>query len=180
MTGVEAAEKDANAAEATQQVVIKAAVEAAVEEEVEAEVEAKRKAEALIDDELLTSDSDSSEVNDITFTGRVSPSARPVTPEVTAEATRKRTYTLVHRTPDKPQAAPAVVLLTPSNTITSNAQVLTTTPPGAHEVPVSTAPARLDGRIRREGKNHEYIRAMAIERGRERGGRGGRGGRGRA
>jgi hypothetical protein len=78
-------------------------------------------------------------------------------------------------TPDKPRTAP-VAPATPSNLITSEAQDIRSVPLEAHELPASTAPARLDGRVRQEGKNSEYIRAMAIERGRGRGGRG-RGGR---
>jgi hypothetical protein len=95
--------------------------------------------------------------------------ARPITLEtVEAEVTRKRTYTLVMRTPDQPRAAPA--------SIASEAPDLYLAPLEAHELPASTALAMLDRRVRREGKNSEYIRVMAIERGRGRGGRG-RGGR---
>jgi hypothetical protein len=178
MTGAEAAEKDANAAEATQQAAAQAAAQAVVEAVIEAEAEAKRKAEAAIDDELLTLALRSVRVTEVLFTTPISPPretlARPITPEATAETTRKRTHTLVYRTPDKPRAAP-VGPTTPLNTIVSEAQVIYTTSSKAHELPASTAPARLDGRIRREGKNSEYVRAIAIERGRGRGGRGGQG-----
>jgi hypothetical protein len=135
--------------------------------------------EATIDDELpagidtaaAESDSESSarEVNEVVFAMPISPT-RPITPEV-LQANRKRPFTLVMRTPDKPRAAP-VAPTTPSIPITSEAQGLHLTPLKPVEIPVSTAPARLDGRTRREGKNSEYIRAMMIERGRGRGGRG--------
>jgi hypothetical protein len=145
LTGAEAAEKDANAAEAAE------AAEAA-------KGRAVQEAETAIDDELLagieaaaaaesSSESSASEVAEIVFTTPISP------------LQRKRTHTLVMRTPDKPRAT----LFVP------------TTPTESIELPVSTAPARLDGRARREGKNAEYIRAIDIVRGRGRGGRGGHG-----
>jgi hypothetical protein len=96
-----------------------------------------------------------------------------ITPE--AEAARKRSFTLVHRTPDKPRAAP-VAPTTPSAAILCEASPVALTPQELVEIPASTAPARLDGRPRREGKNSVYEKVMAIERGRGRGGRGGRGG----
>jgi MULE transposase domain len=162
LTGAEAAVKDADKQEkeeARLQTIVKAAEDA-------------------IDDELLASDSasEASEVAEVVFSTRVSPPRRPSTPEAEVEvALRKRTHTLVMRTPDKPRPAP-VAPATPSNLITSEAQDLHSVPLEAHELPASTAPARLDGRVRREGKNSEYVRAMAIERGRGRGGCG-RGGR---
>jgi hypothetical protein len=171
MTGAEAAEKDADKQEKVE------------EQRVKEKAELQRIAEAAIDDELLTGmpedeeneedEEDNSEVaNEIVFATPISPprglilppSGRPITPE----NTRKRTLTLVHRTPDKPRAAP-VEPRTPSTSSTSKAQELPPTPP---EAPASTAPARLDGRPRREGKNSEYNRAIVIERGQERGGRG--------
>jgi hypothetical protein len=160
LTGTEAAVKDADKQEkeeARLQIIVKAA-------------------EAAIDDELLASDSasEASEVAEVVFSTRVSPLRRLTTPE-TEVALRKRTHTLVMRTPDKPRPAP-VAPSTPSNLIVSEVQDLHPVPLESHELPISTAPARLDGRVRREGKNSEYIRAMAIERGRGRGGRG-RGGR---
>lgn len=158
MTGAEAAEKDANKAEAI------------------------AKAYTTTNDELLTSDSEASDVLEELFSTQISPPrvsmlppARPTTPQE-ATPSRKRAFTLVMRTPDKPRAAP-VFPTTPLKAITSEAQILNPTPPDPLEIPASTAPARLDGRTRREGKNSEYIRAMTIERGR---GYGGRGGRGRA
>lgn len=152
MMGAEAAERDANAAEAIQNRAMK---EKEAQEQIQLTVEETETTmaavEAVIDDELLASDSESSEINEVIFATPVSPLVRPSTPDIS----RKRTLTLVMRTPDAPRAAPVAP-----------------TPPEAHEIPASTAPARLDGRRRREGKNSEYIRAMAIERGRGRGGRG--------
>jgi hypothetical protein len=169
MTGAEAAEKDADKAEAT----------AKAEEELQLQgtaEEAARAAETAIDDELLAgiegaaefsdSESGASEVTEIVFATPISPLARPITP-----GARKRTHTLVMRTPDKPRAAPVPLTLSAS---ISEAHGLYPTPLEPAEMPANTAPARLDGRKRREGKNSEYIRAMAIERGRGRGGRGGR------
>ena len=164
MTGAEAAEKDADRVEATQKVAEQAWLQRAAEE-------------AAIGDELLTgiaaaddstSESSASEVDEVVFATPMSPPQA-----VTPEASRKRTLTLVMRTPDKPRKAPT----RPSTPTASEAQMLHSTPLEPTEPPASTAPARLDGRTRREGKNTAYIRAMAIERGR---GRGGRGGSGRA
>jgi hypothetical protein len=132
-------------------------------------------------------DSDHSSVREVVFSTPISPSrgtmlppARPTTPEAEAEAEaeagRKRSFTLVHRTPEKPREAP-VAPTTPLNRIAREISPVTTTPPAPAEIPASTAPARLDGRERRTGKNSRYDEAMAIERGRGRGGRGGRGGR---
>jgi hypothetical protein len=175
LTGAEAAVKDADKAE----------VEVKAREQAEAEVRAiaARAAETVAVDEAIwaegqtSSDSDSDiehggEVAEVLFTTPMSPPrqqqqlmlplARPSTPE----ASRKRTLTLVDRTPDKPRAPPPTV------------QDLAAEPAKAQEEVASTAPARLDGRPRREGKNTEYNRAMAIERGRGRGrGRGRRGGK---
>ena len=67
-------------------------------------------------------DSDHSSVREVVFSTLISPSrgtmlppVRPTTPE--AEATRKRSFTLVHRTPEKPREAP-VAPTTPLNTMT--------------------------------------------------------------
>jgi hypothetical protein len=162
MTGAEAAVHDADRHEAA----IKKA---------EAEAEAK------IDDDLLAglgSDEDDnsnhSEVREVIFstlisppraTGIMLPPPRPTTPEVG----RKRSFTLVHRTPEEPRAAPAAV--------TRETSPVPLTPQEPVEIPLSTAPARLDGRERREGKNKRYTEAITIERGQGRGAR--RGGRGR-
>jgi hypothetical protein len=86
---------------------------------------AKEAAEVTIDDEMLASidaaaeslsESNASEVNEVVFTklispprGTIVPSAIPVTPV----ASRKRTLTPVHHTPDKPRTAP-VLPTTPS------------------------------------------------------------------
>ena len=91
------------------------------------------------------------------------PPARPTTPE--AEVGRKRLFTLVHRTPEKPREAP-VVNTTLLNTFAREASPVTATTPAPAEIPASTAPVRLDGRTRREGKNTRYNEAMTIERGR--------------
>jgi hypothetical protein len=135
--------------------------------------------ETAINDELLTginaaaeestSESNASEVAEVIFTGRISPLVKAYTPEV--EALRKRTLTLVMRTPDKPRAPPVAPTMISTST-TFEAQSLHYTPLQPTELPASTAPARLDGRTRREGKNSVYMRAIAIERGRGRGGRG--------
>jgi hypothetical protein len=101
------------------------------------------------------------------------PPARPTTPG-TVDTTRKRTYTLVYRTPDKPQAA-LVAPRTPFVSITSEHIQVATSPSTLPGEPTGTALARLDRRPRREGKNSVYNEAMAIERGRGRGSRGGRG-----
>lgn len=171
MTGAEAAERDADAAEAIKNRAMK---EKEAQEQIQCTVEETdttiAAVEAVIDDELLASDSEASEIAEVIFATPVSPLARPSTPDIS----RKRTLTLVMRTPDVPRAAP-VAPTTPLDTIVSKAQDFHSSPLEAHEIPASTAPARLDGRQRREGKNSEYIRAMAIERGRGRGGRGGRG-----
>jgi len=166
MTGREAAERDADKAEAAQ-------------------MKAEKEKEAEINDKMLAGvtsekedDSDYSLVKEIVFSTLISPSrgtmlppVRPTTPE--AEVTRKRSFTLVHRTPEKPREAP-VAPTTPSNTITRETSPVTATPPAPAEIPASTAPARLDGRERRAGKNAAYLEAIAIERGRGRGrGRGG-------
>jgi hypothetical protein len=172
MTGREAAERDADKAEAAQ-------------------MKAEKEKEADIDDEMLAGvtsekedDSDDSvdSVREVVFStlispprGTMLPPVRPITPE--AGAARKRSFTLVHRTPEKPRDAP-VAPTTPSNTTSREASPVTITPPAPAEIPVSTAPARLDGRERRAGKNAAYLEAIAIERGRGHGrGRGlGRGG----
>jgi hypothetical protein len=111
--------------------------------------------------------SDHSSVRDVVFStlispprGTMLPPARPTTPE--AEVGRKRLFTLVHRTPEKPREAP-VAPTTPLNTFTREASPVTATPPAPAEIPASTAPARLDGRTRREGKNTRYNEAMTIE-----------------
>jgi hypothetical protein len=84
-----------------------------------------------IDDEMLAGftlkkedDSDDSvdSVREVVFStlisppqGTMLPPARPTTPEV--GTTRKRSFTLVHRTPEKPREAP-VAPTTPLNTMT--------------------------------------------------------------
>lgn len=174
LTGAEAAERDADRDEATVRIEERLQLQRGVEAEA---------AEASIDNELLTgieaaaaeleADSEGSEVAEVVFCTPISPPqglmlppARSITPE-TASASHKRTLTLVMRTPDRPRAAP--VPISPSIPFVSKAQYPHSTAPEAHEVPISTAPARLDGRVRREGKNSAYIRAMSIERGRGRG-----------
>jgi hypothetical protein len=176
MTGAEAAEKDANTAEATEKRATKeqelqlTAAEAAKP----AAAKVVRTAEAAIDaaaaaaaEEDSDPESVGSEVREVVFSTQISPPrtmlppARPATPE----AGRKRSFTLVHRTPDKPRAAP-VEPTTPSNTIASTPVA---SAGEAAEAPASTTPARLDGRTRREGKNTAYLQAMVIERGRGRG-----------
>jgi hypothetical protein len=57
---------------------------------------------------------------------------------------------------------------TPSNTIARETYPVTATPPAPAEIPASTAPARLDGRERRAGKNAAYFGGNS-ERGRGRG-----------
>ena len=123
--------------------------------------------------------SDHSSVREVVFStlilpsqGTMLPPVRPTTPE--AEVSRKRSFTLVYRTPEKPREAP-VVPITPSNTITRETYPVTVTLPAPAEIPASTAPARLDGRERRAGKNAAYLEAIAIERGRGHGGGRGRG-----
>jgi hypothetical protein len=172
MIGTEAAERDADKYEKE-------------EAKKQKEEELRRAAEAAIDDELLASVASDSEVEEVVFGTAISPPraiimpppappatavSRPSTPE--PGPSQKRVFELVYRTPDKPRAAP-VAPQTPSTAITSEALILKTPP---QEAPASTAPARLDGRPRREGKNSVYERAMVIERGRGRGGRG-KGGR---
>jgi hypothetical protein len=165
MTGREAAERDADKAEAAQ-------------------MKAEKEKEAAIDDEMLAGvasekednsddDSNHSSVREVVFSTPISPSrgtmlppVRPTTPE--AEVTRKRSFTLVHRTPEKPREAP-VAPTTPSNTIARETSPVAATPPAPAEIPASTAPVRLDGRERRAGKNAAYLEAIAIERGRGRG-----------
>jgi hypothetical protein len=167
MTGREAAERDADKVEAAQ-------------------MKAEKEKESAIDDEMLAGvasekdDSDHSSVREVVFSTPISPSrgtmlppVRPTTPE--AEVTRKRSFTLVHRTPEKPREAP-VAPTTPLNTIARETSPVTATPPAPAEIPASTAPARLDGRERRAGKNAAYLEAIAIERGRGRGPGPGRGG----
>ena len=78
-----------------------------------------RAEEAAVDDEMLagvasekeddSDDSDYSSVREVVFSTPISPSrgtmlppAKPTTPE----ATRKRSFILVHRTPEKPREAP--------------------------------------------------------------------------
>jgi hypothetical protein len=170
MTGAEAAVKDANTVEA-----------------VEKKRQQEKEKESAIDDEMLAGaasekedDSDHSSVREVVFStpistprGTMLPPARPTTPE--AGTARKRSFTLVYRTPEKPREAP-VAPTTPSNTMTRETSPVTATLPAPAEIPASTAPARLDGRERRAGKNAAYLMAIAIERGRG-GGRGrGRGG----
>ena len=179
LTGAEAAVRDADK------------VEAEVEEQAEADVRAiaARAAEAVAIDEAIwaegqTAESESkagSEVDEVVFTTQISPrrqsSMLPPARPSTLEALRKRTLTLVDRTPKKPRAPPAPT--SPSSTITSTLLEVDPGPANAQEEVASTAPARLEGRPRREGQNAEYNRAMAIERGRGRGrgqGRGRRGG----
>jgi hypothetical protein len=173
MTGAEVAVREVDKQEAAE----KAAKKKVAKEKLTQEKAVKAKTqEAAIDDELLGGmASDGSEVNEIVFSRLISPprrvllpSPRPITPE--AEAARKRSFTLVHRTPDKPRAAP-VAPTTPS--ALCEASPVSLTPQEPVEIPASTAPARLDGRPRREGKNSVYEKVMAIERGRGRGGRGG-------
>jgi hypothetical protein len=168
LTGAEAAAVEADRQERAEN---KAA------EEAQAKVKA---AEDGIDDKLFAGMEAAAEESEIVFSTPISPPrgslmappARPTTPlQSDAAGSRKRTLTLVHRTPDKPRAAP-VAPTTPSTSITSEDIQIAATPPVPAEIPVSTAPARLDGRPRREGKNSEYNRAMAIERRRGRGGRG--------
>jgi hypothetical protein len=165
MTGTEAAEKDADKAEAAKR-------------------KAEKEKEADIDDEMLAGvaseedDSDDSvnSLREVVFStlilpprGTMLPPVRPTTPEV--GVARKRSFTLVHRIPEKPRDAP-VAPTTPLNTTTRKASPVSLTPPAPAEIPASTAPARLDGRERRAGKNAAYLEAMAIERGRGRGQRG--------
>jgi hypothetical protein len=136
--------------------------------------------QAKIDDELLADiGSDDDGTREIIFSTPISPTwvtstmippPRPITPEVA----RKRSFTLVERTPEKLRAAP-IAPITPSAAISREAFPVVPTPQDPKEIPASTAPARLDGRVRREGKNSAYLEAMALERGRGRGrGRGGK------
>jgi hypothetical protein len=178
MTGAEAAVKDADREER----------EASARERAQAAEAARVAEQASIDNELLdgmgrddslSSESDHSEIEEIVFVtpispprGTMLPPQRPTTPD--AATVRKRSFTLVRRTPEKPREAP-VAPITPSALITREPCPITSTPQKP-EIPPSTAPARLDGRERRAGKNTAYLEAMAIERGTGRGGR--RGGRG--
>jgi hypothetical protein len=164
MTGREAAERDADKVETAQMKV-------------------EKEKEADINDEMLVGvtlekedDSDNSvnSVREVVFStlispprGTMLPPVRPITLE--AGTARKRLFTLVYRTPEKPRDAP-VVPTAPLNTTSREASPVTTTPPALAEIPASTAPARLDGRERRAGKNAAYLEAIAIERGRGRGG----------
>jgi hypothetical protein len=172
MTSAEAAVQDADRAE-------------------KLEAARKREEEAAIDDELLggiehtDSDGNHSEIRETVFSTPISPPRATATgtmlppPRLTTPpgTTRKRTFTLVSRTPEKPRGAP-IVPITPSAAVTRKASPLTSTPRDPAEIAASTAPPRLDGRTRREGKNSVYKKAIAIERGRGRGqGRGGQGGR---
>ena len=72
-----------------------------------------------------------------------------------------RTLTLLRCTPDKPRAALASST-TATTSIASEVRDLHPTPPELTEIPAGTAPARLDGRRRREGKNSKFLRAMEI------------------
>lgn len=177
MTGTEAAVQDANKHEAIQK-----------KEEREQDI-LQRTEKVRINNELLpgtalekdfnddndNDNSDSSEVREVVFSTLISPSqpmlssARSTTPE----KTKKRSFTLVDRTPEKPRAAPATPT-TPSVTIIRKVSPVASTTLESTGIPVSTAPARLDGRSRREGKNTAYLEAMAIECTRGRSGRGGR------
>lgn len=116
-----------------------------------------------------------SEIAEFLFSTQISPprqSIQPLARESTPEAlmVRKRKLTLVYRIPNKPRDAP-VPRTTPSSTLIEASLQVTQRPVEAQEQVSSTAPARLDGRPRREGKNNEYNRVMAIEKGRRRGGR---------
>jgi hypothetical protein len=182
MTGAEAAVKDADREER----------EATARERGRAQAAETARAteEASIDNELLdglgrdnssSSESDHSEIEEIVFATPISPPRgtilhplRLMTPN--AATVRKRSFTLVQRTPEKPREAP-VAPTTPSASITREPTPVTSTTQEPTETPPTTAPARLDGRERRAGKNTAYLEAMAIERGTGRGGR--RGGRGR-
>ena len=170
MTGTEAAEKDADKAEAAKR---------KAEKEKEAEIDDKMLAGVASEKEDDSDDSIDS-MREVVFSILISPprgtmlpparpTARPTTPE--AGTARKRSFTLVHRTPEKPRDAP-VAPITPLDTITREASPIAITPPAPAEIPASTAPARLDGRERRAGKNAAYLEAMAIECGRGRGRRG--------
>lgn len=170
MTGTEAAVQDADKQETAMK---------------RAEIIGKKKAEVGVDDFLHNRiaseedvDSDHSEVREVVFSIPISP-PRATTPEAESSSARKRSITLVHRTPEKPRAVP-VAPTTPSASIARESSPVISTPPKPTEIPASTAPARLDGRPRREGKNAVYEEAMAIERGRGRGERRGRGRGGRA
>jgi hypothetical protein len=168
LIGAEAAVRDADKAE--EQARLQA----------EVRVITTRAAEAVVIDEAIwaegQADSKSgSEVAEVVFTTQISPPRQSsMLPPSTPEALRKRTLTLVDRTPEKPRAPPAPVI----NLATINSAIPEVDPElaKAQEDVASTAPARLDRRPRREGKNTEYNRAMVIERGpgRERGRRGGK------
>jgi hypothetical protein len=170
MTGTEATEKDADKAEA---------VKRKAEKEKEAEINDKMLAGVASEKEDDSDDSINS-MREVVFSTLISPprgtmlplarpTARPTTPE--AGTARKRSFTLVYRTPEKPRDAP-VVPTTPLDTITREVSPVAILPPAPTEIPASTAPARINGRERRAGKNAAYLEAMAIERGRGRGRRG--------
>jgi hypothetical protein len=188
MTGTEVAVQEADRHEAAirnTQAVTEVELQYAV-----AEV-AKITTEVEIDDELLNglasekdsdsdsdSDSDHSEIREVVFCTPISPPRAMLPPPIptTPGVGRKRSITLVHRTPEQPREAPFVPT-TPSNTISRETSTVTFTPQEPTEMLTSTAPARLDGRERRVGKNSVYLEVMARERGRGRGRRGGRGGK---
>ena len=192
MRGAEAAVKDADEVEATERRAtkeqeqlhtrtgkeeVRAAAEGAInDEQLDGIDEAAESSEGEADPEIVFSTPISPSRGTMAPSARSARLIRPRTPEA-VEATRKRTHMLVHRIPDKPRTAP-VPSTTLSISIASKHVQVAASPPAAPEVPLSTAPARLDGRPRREGKNFEYNRAMAIERGRGRGGRSGGCGRG--
>jgi MULE transposase domain len=182
MTGTEVAVQEADRYEA---VIKNTQATTEVELQYTAAEVAKITAEVEIDDELLNglasekdSDSDHSEIREVVFCTPISPPRAMLPPPIptTPGVGRKRSITLVHRTPEKPREAPFVPT-TPSNTISRETSTVTFTPQEPTEIPTSTAPARLDGRERRVGKNSVYLEVMARERGRGRGGRGGRGGK---
>jgi hypothetical protein len=114
MTGTEVAVQDADRHEAA---IKNTQATTEVELQYTAAEVAKITAEVEIDDELLNglasekdsdSDSDHSEIREVVFCTLISPPRtmlpppRPTTPEVG----RKRSITLVHRTPEKPREAP--------------------------------------------------------------------------
>jgi hypothetical protein len=165
MTGGETAIQEANKQEATEKVARKALEKSAAQEKT---TKAK---EPAIDDEMLVgvaSENDSnSEVREIVFSTPISPHRimlpprKPTIPE--------RSFTLVHRTPEKAAGGPRRTHSAFKHDYRETSPVATT-PPAPAEIPASTAPARLDGRERQAGKNSRYNEAMAIERGRGRGG----------
>jgi hypothetical protein len=147
-----------------------------------AQIKAEKEKEAVIDDEMLAGvslekEDDSKDsvnsVREVVFStlilpsqGTMLPPVRFITPE--AGAARKRSFILVDRTQEKPRDTP-VAPITPLNTITREASPATMAPPAPAEIPASTAPARLDGREQRAGKNATYLEAIAMEGGRGRG-----------